>query len=149
MNFHKYMTTPPAIVDKFPILELNSSRAENRIGSKVKINTMAAVALTTDFTRTSTAMEMTLHDKCVLVCHDDNFNHLRHHSAEKCCEIFFLNQINLYINASSAIATRKGSINRIHVHKWLFISPPINRDQFSIIKVPYLARESEVWVVVC
>ena len=47
----------------FPIQELNPPRAENRIGSRVKINTMAAVALTTDFTRTLTAMEMTLYDK--------------------------------------------------------------------------------------
>ena len=57
--------------------------------------------------------------------------------------------LNLYIYVSSAIPTRKGLINRIHVHKWLLpISPPINRDQFSIIKVPYLAREGEVCVVV-
>ena len=73
----------------FPIQELNPPRAENRIGSRVKINTMAAVALTTDFTRTLTATQMTLYDKWVLICHDDNFNHLRHHSAEKCNEINF------------------------------------------------------------
>ena len=94
---------------------------------------MAAVALTSDFTRTSTATEMTLHDKWVLVCHADNFNHFkRHHSAEKCNEtiffIFFKSDINLYIYVSSAITTRKGLINRIHVQKWLLpIPPPINR----------------------